>query len=469
MEALPFQSSGSLRNRATEVASGKAPPLALEALDEPGMRRRQRLWLSVWMGASYAVDTLVLAMFGWAGAIETHAWVLYLVVCGLLLAFFIAWAACVPPQSPARPALDRVTRLLTMAAMLAFAAMYPPLAFYFISLILVVLGFAHKRPRITARQAFFEWCAVAVPVALLIPVLGPAMAPPLASPAERLLVAAAAVVAVGRAALFGYWNNELKSLLINLKESYRALSATLEEQVVQRTRLLEQRNRELVDMNAQLQDIAASVAHDFRQPIITISAQCSLLKTRLPDPAQLDRIARAAAQMENLCDGLSRLIAIQQAPLRLETVDVTAMVGRLLRELAADEPSRKMRLMVARGMQAHADADMLATALRVLLANAWKYTADNARASIAVEQEQRGGFVEILVRDNGVGFDPAEAATFFTPFRRLHQSRGQHGAGTDLAAALRIAKRHGGDIRVQGWAGRGACFSLLLPAARAGA
>jgi light-regulated signal transduction histidine kinase (bacteriophytochrome) len=68
----------------------------------------------------------------------------------------------------------------------------------------------------------------------------------------------------------------------------------------------------------------------------------------------------------------------------------------------------------------------------------------------------------IHVRDNGAGFDMAQAGRLFAPFERLHTEREFEGTGMGLANVRRIVERHGGTVSAQAQRGEGAVFSIVL-------
>ncbi len=92
-----------------------------------------------------------------------------------------------------------------------------------------------------------------------------------------------------------------------------------------------------------------------------------------------------------------------------------------------------------------------------------KYTRGRERAVIEVWAEDREQSWAILVRDNGVGFNPQYGDKLFTMFQRLHRQEDFEGAAVSLANARRIVARHGGTMTAEGQLGVGATFGFILP------
>jgi signal transduction histidine kinase len=222
---------------------------------------------------------------------------------------------------------------------------------------------------------------------------------------------------------------------------------------------------QLEQANQELEAFSYSVSHDLRAPVRAIDGFSQIL---LEDHAGaldasgvdcLQRINANAHRMSRIIDDLLVLSKVGREELRSEPVDVTAIARRIIADLRAAAPARRVEVEVAEGLVATGDARMATIVLENLLANAWKFTGKRTDAAIAIDHEGGGVFV---VRDNGAGFDTASSARMFEPFRRLHSQAEFAGTGIGLAIVQRIIERHGGRIWAHGVIDEGATIRFTL-------
>jgi signal transduction histidine kinase len=111
-----------------------------------------------------------------------------------------------------------------------------------------------------------------------------------------------------------------------------------------------------------------------------------------------------------------------------------------------------------------ADVDRIIQVLLNLLSNAAKFC-DPAKGRIEVALSQQGGTLRVDVRDNGPGVDPAYREVIFDKFRQAGDTltAKPHGSGLGLHISRQIVEHFGGKMWVESAAGKGACFSFILP------
>ena len=245
------------------------------------------------------------------------------------------------------------------------------------------------------------------------------------------------------------------------EEEIRALNADLERRVAERTRELDAANR-------QLQEFVYSVAHDLRTPLRAVDGfSLAVLETHGdeigPDGcSDLERVRAAAQTMGELIDALLSLTRVARRQLRLESVDLSAVAGRVVDELRRADGERSVEVAIAEGLTAVTDEPLVEVVLQNLLGNAWKFTAERPVAHIEVGCVELEGVPTFFVRDDGVGFDPEYVGKLFVPFQRLHTPEQFPGTGIGLATVARVLEKLGGSWRAEGEVGAGATFYFAL-------
>jgi signal transduction histidine kinase len=232
-------------------------------------------------------------------------------------------------------------------------------------------------------------------------------------------------------------------------------------------RRVDERTRELAELNRELEAFTDSVSHDLRAPLRGIRTYAEVIRKGAAPPGEsdalLERIVAQGEHMEQLIEALLELSQLSRSDLRRVGVDLTSIASDTLREIAARDPARAVRWSVQPGLHANADPRLMRVVFENLLGNAWKFTRERPDATIEVGSTAARGVTSYFVRDNGAGFDPAYAERLFRPFQRLHAASRFEGTGIGLATVQRIIRRHGGSIRAESRPGEGATFYFELP------
>ncbi|PHV13228.1 sensor histidine kinase [Chitinimonas sp. BJB300] len=242
------------------------------------------------------------------------------------------------------------------------------------------------------------------------------------------------------------------------------LNASLESQVSIRTDELRRTMREL-------EAFTYSVSHDLNAPLRAIHGFCSILREDYLAVLDntgcnyLDRALSAAERMGRLLDDLVSLSKISLRPLAVGKVNLVELAAEIVADLQDRQPYKNLRFDVPPQLIVHADPGLMRILLDCLLRNAWQFIEQAETPHIQLMERQRDGRREIVVQDNGRGFDSESIERLFAPFQTLNSQGGFTGSGTGLAIAQRIVLRHHGSIMAESQPGQGASFSFWLPPA----
>ncbi len=222
-------------------------------------------------------------------------------------------------------------------------------------------------------------------------------------------------------------------------------------------------------------DFVNKVSHDLRTPLTSIRMFVETLQLgRLQDPAKqseaLEIIAEETTRLSGLINRLLDWARMESGrrsyQLRREPVD--AIVDDALDAFAPQRLDQRVKLTrsVAPDLPpVLADRRALSDALLDLLNNAYKYT-NGAEKRIEVRASRVGPTVLLEVSDNGPGIAPREQKRIFEKFYRGTEPllRAVEGTGLGLAMVKHIVAAHGGKVTVASDLGKGATFTIALPA-----
>lgn len=239
--------------------------------------------------------------------------------------------------------------------------------------------------------------------------------------------------------------------------------AELEQRVQDRTRELQEANREL-------EAFSYSISHDLRAPLRHVLGFLGLLESEAGieenELAQryMGLIRGAATRMQHLIEDLLGLARLSRQAMNWSPVDLGDLVSRVIGDLHPDCAERNIQWLLDPLPVVHGDESLLRAAFQNLLGNAVKFTSHRPEAVIRVGvSEESPSEWTVAIADNGAGFDPAYAHKLFGVFQRLHDDEEFEGTGIGLANVQRIVHRHRGRVWAQGIPDQGATFFLALP------
>jgi signal transduction histidine kinase len=228
----------------------------------------------------------------------------------------------------------------------------------------------------------------------------------------------------------------------------------------------------LRDREAELTAFAGIVAHDLRAPLAAIAGHIELLEQDLAAMDELDefkdsldRVRISTERMCRLIDDLLAYATARDAPLRLEPVDLTEVVGEVVHERTAHlKKDRAPHIEAGPLPTVHADPAMIRQMMDNLIGNAIKYTRNSEPAEVLITADRLdGAWAEIQVIDRGIGIPADQRTSIFESFARAHRGQSYAGTGLGLAICRRVVDRHGGTISVDDNPLGGTRFHIVLP------
>jgi two-component system NtrC family sensor kinase len=257
--------------------------------------------------------------------------------------------------------------------------------------------------------------------------------------------------------------NELVGRLREYEAANAARTASLEEEVRSATRALLEQQRALArsERLAATGELAASVAHELRNPLAGIQMTLSNLRAEIHDPELIERIDLVIAEVIRLTRLLNELLdKSRRAPEPPRTVDLASLVDDML-ALARCQVAPEVHLesRIPRDLSCRLPQDRLRQALLNLLLNAATALPETG-GTVTVSAARENDKVRITVSDDGPGFPAELLQSGIRPFFSTREG----GTGLGLPMVRRFARDAGGELTLANQQPHGACATLLLPA-----
>lgn len=232
--------------------------------------------------------------------------------------------------------------------------------------------------------------------------------------------------------------------------------------------------------NRELQDFASVASHDLQEPLRKIQAFGDLLQQEcgslLPETGQhyLRRMQSAASRMQTLINDLLAFSRITTKAQPYVRVNLQSVLQEVLADLEVHLQQTQAQVEVGSLPEIDADPLQMRQLLQNLISNALKFHQPDRPPQIRIEARQLPPAIpdqpqshsprcQILVQDQGIGFDEKYLDRIFTVFQRLHYRNEYEGTGVGLAICRKIAERHGGEITATSQPGVGSTFIVTLP------
>jgi PAS domain S-box-containing protein len=231
---------------------------------------------------------------------------------------------------------------------------------------------------------------------------------------------------------------------------------------------------QLQQSNRELEDFAYVASHDLQEPLRKIQAFGDRLKVKYAATLTgdgidyLERMQKAAGRMQALINDLLVFSRVTTKAQPFAAVNLEVIAHEVVHDLEEQMHQVAGEVIVGALPTIDADALQMRQLLQNLVGNGLKFHRAGLPPRVELSGNTSGNSVQIVVSDNGIGFDEKYADRIFTMFERLHGRAAYEGTGIGLAICRKIAHRHGGEIAATSTVGEGARFVVTLPVKHAG-
>lgn len=242
--------------------------------------------------------------------------------------------------------------------------------------------------------------------------------------------------------------------------------------------LVHERTAELQRSNDDLQQFAHVASHDLKEPLRKIKTFTNRLEddreTLLSEKSKtyLSKVQSASDRLFSMIDGVLKYSMVDAHEQPIESVDLNQTIKFIENDLELVVQRRAAIFCYTQLNLVEGSSVLIYQLFYNLINNSLKFAKPDEQQNICIESrivEQKGkAFVEIRIKDNGIGFDQEYSEKIFNTFTRLHSKDKYEGTGLGLALCKKIVQRHHGTITAKGCKNKGAEFIILLPEKQTG-
>ncbi len=240
------------------------------------------------------------------------------------------------------------------------------------------------------------------------------------------------------------------------------------------TEMLRESNDKLQSLDELKTRFFANINHELRTPLTLILAplksvldgKLGKITSHLQDT--LDTMQRNGYKLLKLINNLLDLTKFESGKMRLkvELANMSDFIDDLLKSVKSFADQKNIRMYYQHpphDVELMVDPDQFEKVVLNLLSNALKFTPENGKITLYLEDKERT--VSITVEDTGIGIPQDMMSTIFDRFSQVDNSasRLHRGTGIGLSLVREIVILHGGTIRVESQRGKGARFIVDIP------
>jgi signal transduction histidine kinase len=262
---------------------------------------------------------------------------------------------------------------------------------------------------------------------------------------------------------------ELAHTLNDMAAQLGDLTDNMQEKIKEKTRLLEESNRKLRQLDKLKSDFVAMVSHELRTPLTSIIGFAKTMQSlRLTGEQQRDYLRIIEAEGKRLAELIEEYLDISKIEsgnfaLKVAAFDFSEMVNETTDSLNVQHAGRISSRIQERIPDVTGDRNMLKRVLVNIIDNACKYSPSESPVVVGVVT--KGESVVVSIEDDGPGIPVEDRERIFEKFYRGKNGAASRTRGTGLGLAISrgIVEAHGGTIHFSAGRDRGTTVTVEVP------
>jgi PAS domain S-box-containing protein len=216
--------------------------------------------------------------------------------------------------------------------------------------------------------------------------------------------------------------------------------------------------------NKELKDFAYIVSHDLKAPLRAIGSLAQWLsedyKNKIDEQGQknLSLLNNRVHRMHNFIDGILEYSRLGRIKIEKESVNINELVESVIESLDTKNSSIKIKTALP---TIKCEKIRIYQVFQNLISNSIEYN-DKEKGLITIDYNELPEFYQFAIKDNGPGIDKKYHDKIFQIFQTLQIRDQFESTGIGLTIVKRIVELHGGEIKVESKAGKGAEFVFTL-------
>lgn len=229
-------------------------------------------------------------------------------------------------------------------------------------------------------------------------------------------------------------------------------------------------NRVKLQNEQRMRDFVAVATHELKTPLAALSGYVQIIGAKAKHVNEdmlikaVDRAGYQIKKMTRLVDDLLDASKLDEGMLHLnfQSIELNTLIRETISDIQSTTNSHQINFTAIENIMLHADPEKIGQVLINMLTNAIKYSPQQHRVEVSLEQQPNE--VIISIRDFGIGISHEDQPHVFKRFYRTESAnKGYQGFGVGLYLCAEIISRHGGNVGIVSKINEGSRFYFSLP------